>query len=330
MPSAILSIAFLLFGNAGAGGTNVIFDGKAIAASAIPETVNMGVRDAAAKLEPWAEKYQIHLHVAAGDPLLLAIPSSLTTAGQILKKLRETREDFTTRYESKLPADAALEMIYVDKQPAFAAYVDLLVSREDYLKNWAAGAKETAGFWLHRPFAAAYFRDPKDPKEKKAEFNLNNQLIHQFAHLLVNAAYGRQPYWIQESIAWSLEQARENQIYSFCHRSGFVFKKEHGGWPKLGKQYLLATKTPPMDKIFAMDREMDIPRELGAGAMVLVDLLVSKHKESFQKLVASFKADIEAKLTEPGYKIPLDKQREYYKNAMGDGASKLQEELSAK
>lgn len=326
LPAVILH--FLLL-SAAPGGTSVIFDGRAIAAGALPESVPKPVRETALKLEPWAEKFNLHIHAAAGDPMLLVIPANFAAPGPLLKKLKDTKADFVARLGATLP-DSALEMIYVEKQAAFEAYVDLLVAREDYLKNWAVGARKTAGFWLHRPICAAYFRDPKDPAEKKAEFNLTNQLIHQFAHLLVNAAYGRQPYWVQESLAWSLEQARENQIYAFCHRNGFVARKEHANWRKFGKQYLLSTKALPVDKIFAMDRDAEISRDLAAGSLVFTDMLLSKHLEAFQKMIAAFKADIEAKSTDPTYKISQEKLAEYYKNFFGaDINNTLTQEIGA-
>ncbi|MFN0206391.1 MAG: hypothetical protein ACKVS6_08780 [Planctomycetota bacterium] len=298
----------------------VLFDGKAVNAAALPETVAKPVRETAAKLEGWSAKNRMLIHVAAGDPLLLVLPSNFAATGQLLTKLRQTRDDFKKRFFDTT-ADAAFELIYVEKKEAFASYVDLLVERESYLKNWSASVKETAGFWLHQPLASAYFRDPKDPAEKKAEFNLNNQLIHQYAHLLVNATMGRQPYWVQESIAWSLEQAREGLIYAFCHRSGFVFKKEHAGWPKLGKTYLTSGKTIPVEKIFPMERDADIPRELGAASMILTEYLVSKRKDEWLKFTSQLKADLEAKISEPGYKIPLDKQKELFINSFGKDAA---------
>ncbi|MBI3818745.1 MAG: hypothetical protein HY286_08655 [Planctomycetes bacterium] len=310
------------------GGANVIFDGRAIPAASMPDAVPKSVRETALKLDPWAEKYHLQIHVAANNPLLVVLPANYTSAPQINKKLHDVREDFIARFEGKT-GDASMEVVYVDKQAAYTAYVDLLVSREDYLKSWAAGAKENVGFTLLRPFATAYFRDPKDPKEKKAEFNLMNELEHQYAHVLVNAAFGRQPYWVQETIAWSLEQGRENQIYAFCHRNGFVAKKEHGGWPKLGKQYLLSAKSLPFDKIFAMERDADIPRELAAGSMVFMELLSGKNRESLLKLIAAFKAEYESKASDPSYKIPLDKQKSAFKESFGDDANvKLIQQLS--
>lgn len=300
------------------GGQSVLFEGKSIAASALPETVAKPVREAALSMETWAEKYRLWIHVAAGDPMVLAIPSNFQGAGSLLAKLRDTRKDFEKRIDSK-PIEAAVEMIYVDKKEPYEAYVDLLVSRQGYLSGWAAGAKETAGFTLLLPFAAAYFRDPKDPKEKKAEFNLTNQLVHQFSHLLVNARFGRQPYWVSESIAWSLEQARENQIYAFCHRSGFVAKSEHGGWPKLGKTFF-AGNAKAFDRIFSMDRDAEIPRALGAGSMALMEHLASKSHDDLLKLLVAFKADFDARSTEPGYKISVEKQKEIFTSIFGAGA----------
>lgn len=325
-PFAKIIISALLLYSAPAGSAKdvqnppcVLFDGKTVAAAALPETVAKPVRETAAKLEAWSAKNKMLIHVAAGEPLLLVLPSNFASTGQLLTKLRQTADDFKKRFMDKIP-DAALELIYTEKKESLGSYIDLLVERENYLKGWAASAKDTAGFWLHQPFASAYFRDPKDPAEKKAEFNLNNQMIHQYGHLLANATMGRQPYWVQESIAWSLEQAREAQIYAFCHRSGFVFKKEHAGWPKLGKTFLTSGKSIPAEKIFPMERDAEIPRDLGAASMILTEYLVLKRKDEWLKFTASLKANLEAKNSEPGYKIPLDKQKELFINSFGKDA----------
>jgi hypothetical protein len=298
----------------------IIFDGKAVAASALPETVAKPVREAAARLEPWAAKHRINLYVANNDPLVLGLPANFATTGQILSKLRQAREDYKKKFVEKIP-DVSLELIYTDRKEALGSYVDLLVERESYLKGWAASAKESPGFWLLQPLASAYFRDPKDPAEKKAEFNLTNQLVHQFGHLLANATLGRLPYWVQESVAWNVEQNCENQIYAFCHRSGFVFKKEHAGWPALGRKYLVAGKTLPLDKIFPLERDSEIPKELGAGAMVLTEFLAASQREAWLKFTASLKADLEGKISEPGYRIAVARQKEYFESAFGKDAA---------
>lgn len=298
----------------------VVFDGKGIEAGRLPESVPKAVRETAARLEPFATKHSARLYVAAGDPALVVLPAGFASAPATLQKLRAAREDFEKRF-APLPPEACLEVAYLEDKAAFSAYVDALVAREDYLKGWAPGAKETPGFWLHRPLAAAYWRDPKDPKEKKAEFNVQNQLVHQLGHLLGNATFGRQPYWVQEAAAWSVEQAQMNTIYAFCHRSGFVFKKEHGGWPKLGRATLAAGGAIPLDKILGMDRSGDIPKETGAASMALVDHLAAKRAAELKKLLASFRAEYEGK-NDPAHKIPIERQKELFEAALGAGAAK--------
>jgi hypothetical protein len=317
----ILAAALLLVLARPGDGQTVLLDGKAVEAAKLPDSVPKPVREAAVHLESWAEKHKIRIHIAENEPILLAVPAGFPSPTPMLQELEKARDDYVQRFGQKL-ADAALEVVYVETKEAYVGYVDGLVAREEYLKGWAAGAKETAGFWLHRPLAAAYFRNTKDPKEKSAEFNVRNQLVHQFGHLLANASIGRQPYWVQESIAWSLEQARENTIYAFCHRSGFVFRKDHGGWPKLGKAYLVSTGALPLDKIFAMDRTGDIPKDLGAGALALIDDLAAKHRDALTKCLAAFRADFDAKNGDPNYKIPIDKQKEMFAAAFGADAAK--------
>lgn len=299
---------------------SIYLDGKPIAAAKLPESLPEALRTAAAGLEAWGDKHRLRIHVSEKDTILFAAPAGFLGAAAIQQKLRAAADDFVKRFHA-LPAQAVFEVVSVEAKEALAGYVDTLVAREDYLKPWAAGAKETPGFWLHRPLAAAYFRNPKDPQEKKAEFNLENQLVHQFGHLLVNATLGRQPYWVQESVAWSLEQARQGTIYAFCHRSGFVFRKEHGGWPKIGKSTLTAGAALPLDKIFALDRQGEFEKELGAASMVLTEFLASKHRPQWESLVASFRAELEA-AKDPNQKIPVERQRALFEAAFGEGSPK--------
>jgi hypothetical protein len=304
------------------GGNTVLVDGKPVEAAKLPEAVPKAVRDIAVRLEPWAEKFHLRIHVSENEPTLLAVPVTFANPTPMMTELKAAKDDYVQRASQKLP-DTCFEVIYVEAKDALAAYVDDLAAREEYLKSWAPGAKGTAGFWLMRPYAAAYFRDLSNTKEvRSAEFNVRNQLVHQYAHLLANATLGRQPYWVQEGIAWSLEQARENTIYAFCHKSGFVFRKDHAGWPKLGRTYLSSSGTVPLDKVFAMDRTGDIPKDLGAGAMALIDGLLAKHRGEFLKCLAAFKADYEAKNGDPNYKIAVDTQKDIFLRVLGANAAK--------
>jgi len=326
----------------------VRFEGRALAAKDLPETVSAPVRAAAERLEPFAAKHKLRVFVGT-DALVFVAPASYTEAPGLLSKLRAEEILFARKFEgvSAAPASAptsaptsgpasapsstnaapaaapatkpsasavALELVFVEKKDAFDDYVDLLASKHDYLKPWAATAKTGVGFTLLEPLASVWRRDPKE----KTEARPSNQLVHQMGHLLVNAAYGRQPYWAQEAIAWSLEQTSENAIYAFCHRNGFVSVKEHSGWPAIGRKWLAAQPKLPLETIFAMKRTGEIPRDLAAASLALVDVLVKSHREKLIALLAAFRKELDAKANDPGFELPPAKQLELWNAALGD------------
>jgi hypothetical protein len=71
-----------------------------------------------------------------------------------------------------------------------------------------------------------------------------------------------------------------------------------------------------------MDRQGEIPKDLGAASMVLTDFLAAKHKEGFVKLLAATRAELESKSGDPNAKIPPEKQREMFAAAFGEKAAK--------
>lgn len=289
----------------------VRFEGSAVSAKELPASVPAAAREAAARVEPLALQHALRIHVAAGDPLVLVAPASFQ-AGGVLSRLRAVEASFAKRLKAPAPS-AALELVHVEKKAAYDAYVDLLASRHDYLKPWAPSAKGGVGFTLLEPFAAAWRRDPAEKTEARAP----NQLVHQLAHLLLNAAHGRQPYWAQEAIAWSFEQASEGAIYAFCHREGFVGVKEHSGWPALGRKWLATQTAFPPPAILAMKRSGPVTREVGAAAMVLVDHLLAKHPDAFGKLLGALRDEIAAKHAADG-EIAPERQAEIWNDALGE------------
>lgn len=310
----------------GAFAQTIVCDGTALAPGApLPASVSAAVRASVEKLAPWAGKHGLKLTIGSGDPLIFAAPASFSAAPGILTKLKATREDFE-KLLGPVPEGASMEVVYLDKKEALAGYVDLLVERESYLKDWAPSQKDGVGFTLLRPLATAYRREPRE----RSEARIVNDLIHRYAHLLTNATLGRQPFWLTESLAWVLEQRREGAIYAFCGRSGFVKSKDHGGWPKIGRAWLTAGSTLPLEKVLALNPGTEAPKELTAGAQVLADHLLAKHKAELLACAKGHREAFEAQAATPAAPLPDAKLREVFLAAFGAEAEKsLLEELRA-
>ncbi len=295
----------------GAPPRTIVCQGRTQRSEELPATVPETVRKAAARLEAWAGKHGLRIHVAPKDTLLVVVPSS---SGALQGKLRSARTDLQRRLGRPAPEDA-LEVVLVESKPALGEYAALLAESEAYLRSWAPQQQEGVGFLLSRPFAAAYRFDDGEKSEARTE----NELLHRVGHLVAASVLGRQPHWVVEGIAWGAEQRGSGAIHAFCNRNGFVGRKEHAGWPRAGRARLLEGTELPLDAILAMDRGSEVGSDLGAAAMVLVEHLLAKETEAFARCLAEWSKELEAGAADPEFRIPAAKQRASLEAALGEG-----------
>ena len=126
------------------------------------------------------------------------------------------------------PLDTETAVLFVLRDPRDQAkLLDALAAKHDYLAGWARGAKDLIGFVLESPLVGAYLENAPILEEWRAE----NELVHRLTELLFLRRFGRQPWWIQQGVAWNLEHDLEKGMYCFPYRNEFVYAVEHDAWP---------------------------------------------------------------------------------------------------
>ena len=108
-----------------------------------------------------------------------------------------------------------------------ARLLEELARKHSYLSGWTESAKNFVGFVLERPLVGAYLESAANLKEWRPE----NELVHRLTELLFLRRFGRQPWWLQQGIAWNVEIATLKGVYCFPYRSEFIYATEHGAWP---------------------------------------------------------------------------------------------------
>jgi len=105
--------------------------------------------------------------------------------------------------------------------------LDELAKQHGYLSGWAQGAKSLVGFVLEEPLVGAYLESAPNLEEWRPE----NELVHRLTELLFLRRFGRQPWWLQQGVAWNVEIALEKGVYCFPYRNEFIYEVEHAAWP---------------------------------------------------------------------------------------------------
>ena len=59
------------------------------------------------------------------------------------------------------------------------------------------------------------------------EWDIENELVHRLAHLLLLRRFGQQPFWLTMGFSWYVEKEMRGAIYCYPYRSGFVWASEH-------------------------------------------------------------------------------------------------------
>lgn len=126
------------------------------------------------------------------------------------------------------PLDTETAVLFVLRDPRDQGkLLDELAAQHDYLAGWARGAKDLIGFVLESPLVGAYLENAPILEEWRPE----NELVHRLTELLFLRRFGRQPWWIQQGVAWTLEHDLEKGMYCFPYRNEFVYAVEHDAWP---------------------------------------------------------------------------------------------------
>lgn len=133
-------------------------------------------------------------------------------------------------YETERPpleSETAV-LVQAPDEATYAAALDHAANENEYLGDWIATGKRLTGCILERPLFAAWQENPRGMEE----WDIENELVHRLAQLLVLRRFSQVPYWLLTGIAWNVEDDVRGAIYCYPYRNGFVWATEHKGWLK--------------------------------------------------------------------------------------------------
>jgi len=192
------------------------------------------------------------------DALLpLPNPGPMTGAGAGGSPKKEgasgggARRDTWTTGEPPWQRDAETAVLLAARgQAEYVAALESLAGRHAYLGDWVSSARGFAGCTLERPLCAIWLLEG----EGLDEFRPENELVHRLATLLLLRRFDRQPPWLQQGLAWHVEEELLGSIYCFPGRDGFVFATEHGDWDKALRAAHRKTESLEFADVAALER----------------------------------------------------------------------------
>lgn len=250
----------------------VRWNGRPYKVDELPSELGSAPKKAAQTWAAWCDANRYAMEFDEDARVLLVT----ATASKKLTKSRALVKKTTARFDKLLPAPIETEgntgeeaewgtgSTPLDHETAVlfvlndlkdqALLLDELARQYDYLKGWAASAKNLVGFVLEQPLVGAYLESAPNLKEWRPD----NELVHRLTELLFLRRFGRQPWWLQQGVAWTLEIDLEKGVYCFPYRSEFIYEVEHGAWPdNIKGLYRVKGKDP---KPLELDRLTDWSR----------------------------------------------------------------------
>lgn len=127
-----------------------------------------------------------------------------------------------------------------------ADYGDVLgaiTAQNEALRGWMREALlARSGCLLSDPLVGVWIEDPADTEE----WNPESELIHRVACELVLRHAPNLPAWLQQGLAWHVEERVMRSIYCFPYRTGFVSVFDHTDWDKALVQMFKKRKKSPL------------------------------------------------------------------------------------
>jgi hypothetical protein len=110
------------------------------------------------------------------------------------------------------------------------------------------------------------------------ESRMDHEVIHMLAHLLTYEVAGALPYWVQEAIAWDLENRVLGYVRSFCARAGFVASRGQG-WERA------SLSTVPIGKFLEMSLD---PTDKDIVGMLRLVRKMMENRPAFLEFLKGF------------------------------------------
>jgi hypothetical protein len=190
---------------------------------------------------------------------------------------------FTYSYEwgaGAWPVDTETCVLFVvHDEKDYGFLVDALAEMQEYLRPWAATAKQHVGFVHERPLAAAYIENASGQEE----WDPDNEVVHRTAQMLfVRRFSSLQPHWIAQGFSWFVENRIRKAIYCFPDRDEFVWATEHTGWDNELANLFKDRKDEPLKPAeFADWKRGKYEARSARIAFGLVGFIVHYHPEAF-------------------------------------------------
>jgi hypothetical protein len=122
-----------------------------------------------------------------------------------------------------------------DAEDEYDAVLDYLVRKYPQGNSWASrpgdakvAAKKRSAYFFAYPESVVIPDRAKSKKDEK--WVTKNQLVHQVAHPILYEYFGPLPHWLEEGIAWDLEDSLTHSVRAFCGFEGFVYDADNVGW----------------------------------------------------------------------------------------------------
>jgi hypothetical protein len=283
----------------------------------------------------FAEKQGLKLYASKKAPVVVISEWSESPSKAAVEDARLAIEQFRDLFppaaapppvadeeEDAVDPESPFPVYLLDPGPIYDALVDRLVAEHDYLEGWGTKARTLGGFHLYRPRIVVNLSGSySDPK---------HQVVHDVTHMLAYQRYGRQPFWLEEGIAWYCEDAMLRGIFAFCYRHNFLWDAERGGWASDFANLLRGRgDRPTVEDLTRMlpgsytagDSGVKDPRAVLAYG--LVAFLVNERRESFAKALDAFANDVaDVGEFEPDYETPPARQLEVLREHLGESLEK--------
>jgi hypothetical protein len=340
----------------------VRWKGKAYALEELPTEVDEASRIAVEAWAGWAAERDYRLHLADDQRALLILDQRARPA-RPMKLAAQTVELF----DALLPAPERLEpedtappddapadgepgadgeawsysYSYSDGAPLdtetpvllqvrdvkdYYACLDHAAELEPYLASWVATGRELTGFVVERPLAAAWIENAPGMQE----WDIENELVHRLASLLIVRRFGQVPYWLHMGTSWHIEEQVRRSIYCFPYRRGFVWATEHGGWgDRLAQLWRDEPGTVSMADLAGWKRGSYVEepalqswgtarflaaQPAGVYSRLLEDLRLFREEHGVDRHADGTWSRI------PGYEVPASDQRAIFECHLGDAA----------
>ncbi|MBI1853711.1 MAG: hypothetical protein HYR85_25530 [Planctomycetes bacterium] len=122
-----------------------------------------------------------------------------------------------------------------DSEEEYFAVLDYLVRLYPQGNAWASrpddakqSAKKRSAYFFAYPESIVL---PDRAHAKKDEkWVTKNQIVHEIAHPVLYEYFGPLPHWLEEGIAWDLEDSLTHSVRAFCGFEGFVYDADNVGW----------------------------------------------------------------------------------------------------